>query len=103
MATSLRKLLIDFTPGIRRKLLDRQAHLPVLFIQRYDLCFVYITQFEEFFCVHWRIGPGNLANVYKSFNTRLYFKECAIIFNIHYFTFYDLPFLDSIWQHFPRM
>src|SRR5947209_17190322 len=103
MTTSFRELLINFTPWIRRKLFDRQTHLPVLFVECYNLRFMNISQLEKFFCVHRCVSPCNFTYVNKTFNTWLNLEECTIIFNVDYFTFNNLSFLNSVGQHFPGM
>src|ERR1700752_402144 len=87
VATSLWEFLINLAPWIRRKLLNRQAHLPALFIERYNLCFMNISKLEEFLCVYRCICPGDLTNVNQSFNSRLNFKERTVVFDIDNLSF----------------
>src|SRR6185312_11076480 len=43
-----RELDLDGVPRIFAKLLDRQAHLPRILVERHDLGIVLVAQFEEF-------------------------------------------------------
>src|SRR5690349_21421523 len=103
MTACLREFGFDSAPWIFAHLLDRQAHFAIIFIERYDLGFVLITQFEEFFRIDWCVGPGNFTYVYQTFNTWHDFEECAIIFNVHNFTFHYRTFVNVFWQNIPRM
>src|SRR6188768_1892981 len=80
--------ILDLAPGIRSKLLDRQAHLAALFIKCNYFCFVLVTKFEELFRIDRGICPCDLRYVYQTFNTRKDLKECTVIFDINNFTFY---------------
>src|SRR2546423_15688556 len=84
MTASFWKLNFNIRPWICRKLLDRQAHLSVLFIQSYHFCFMLVAQFEEFLCIDRSISPCDLRYVDKAFNTWHNFQECTVVFNIHY-------------------
>src|SRR5262245_38105627 len=83
MTASFCKFGFDIVPGIRRKLLDRQAHLPAFFIQCHDLRFMLIAEFEELFRVDWSIGPCDFTYVNQTFYTRHDLKESTIIFDVH--------------------
>src|SRR5687768_15703724 len=78
MTASFREFCFDIIPGIRRKLLDRQAHLPAVLIKGYNLCFMLITKFEKLFGIDWSISPCDLTYVNQAFYSRLNLQECAI-------------------------
>src|SRR5689334_15821587 len=93
----------DSAPWIFAHLLDRQAHFAIVLIERNDLRFVLITQFEEFFRIDRCVSPGNFTYVNQTFNTWHDFQECAVIFDIHHFTFHYRTFVNVFWQNIPRM
>src|SRR5579863_1300504 len=98
---SLREPCFNSAPWIFAELFDREAHLTRIFIERYNACLVFITQFEEFFRIDRRIGPGDFAHVNQTFNTRHNFEESTVVFNVHYFTFHNFAFLNGFRQHIP--
>src|SRR5664279_3013983 len=100
---SLRETGFNCAPWIFAELFDGQAHLARVFIERYDTSLVFITQFEKFFCIDWRIRPCDFTDVNQTFHTRHNFEESAVVFNVYYFTLHDFAFFDVFRQHIPRM
>src|SRR5947208_984199 len=62
-----------------------------------------IAQFEKLFCIDRGIGPCNFTYVNKTFNTRKYFKECTIVFNVNNTPFDNFTFFNILRQHIPWM
>ena len=52
---------------------------------------------------HNAINPQMIYDVNEAFNTREYFEEGAIIFNVYNLAFYNFTFFNSIWQCIPWM
>ena len=90
-------------PWVFSHLFDRKAHFAGFLIKGHHFSFVLVVKFKEFFCIDWRVGPGDFTYVNQTFNTRHDFEEGAIVFDVHHFTFHDFTFFEVFGQGIPGM
>src|SRR5207253_1050705 len=98
-----REFSFNGIPWILCHLFDAQAHFAAVLIKRYNFSFMLVTELEEFLSIYRSVRPCDLTYVNKAFNTRHYFEECAVVFNIYHFTLHHLAFLDCFRKYVPRM
>ena len=98
---SFGELNLNGAPWIFTKLLNRQTHLAIVFVESDDLGFIFVSEFEKFFGIDWRIWPRDLANVYQTFHAGKNFEESAVVFNVDHPAFYNFTFFDVFGENVP--
>ena len=81
-------LLAYECPWFRLSLLEAQADLALLFIEREDLDIDDVTDLENFFRV-FKLAPGDLRDVEKSIDSADIY-ECAVVSESHNLTLDDV-------------
>ena len=93
----------DIFPRIRFELFDTERHFTFFTVKSQDNGFYLIAYFHEVLCTTQVLRPRHFGNVDKTFDTRSYFDECAVVGHYDNFTFHFVTHFQIGIQSIPWM